>query len=390
MKKILLTLLAGILLFGIEACNCGDGFYWTPEPDAPQIQGFVYYPDGTPAVNAKITVSVNGETLTATTDGKGYYYLQEVPAGKGTATVTVDNDPNVTGSTRPIVLAYDKIENCNFTLVPVNNVTNVVDNGNGQIYSIALPDIMQQDSTIQQLALFYMNFGSLFGGDRLILKAGYALEIGTTDGIPEEVDGYYYSGYDIMITINSSTLFGAHKSDSLFRIELQELVSPSSVTHNGVPVSTITDSTDVHNLKEYFYTNEFGVTVFRYPIYLKITENQRVQLTMTPSVFEGTGHTQKIVSGYTQKVGVEFMYELHTPSFLKNYAALYLGLAFLMECDLTYIGWKNIPKGEALILEGYQNYTIYEFMCGWSKFTAIGWEDVDFVKKDRIHTGGSN
>lgn len=393
MKKIISFFLSSLVIsLFLVSCNCEDISGWVPEPISAQLIGYVHFEDNTPVANATIEVIVNGKTYTTTTDADGFYRIEQIDAGDGTASVSYPSNPDITGSTKIISLDESKVNECNFLLIKTQSVMTVEDD----MYQVYLPDIIQEDKSVTQIATFYIPAGTMEEDDDLSLSAFYELEPGNSTvtkatTIPQfDSEGYEYTGMDVIITVESKSKKGNSHSIKPFLIEIQELMSPISVTNNGKEVDY---EVDKERGVSFFYTNEFGICKFRYPIYVKETVGQKEYIkSFTPSEFASSGKSATVIEAeYERKWGVEIDWNEQEPTFLWQYVKLILGGDELATINERYYNPNvTIPAGEILVLSGYQTYVLLDFKCEWAHVYVKQYNGITVEMKDRKHTGGSN
>jgi len=384
---------AAVCALGIVSCECED-IGWTPEPVVTQLMGYVHFEDGTPVANATINVVVGDETYTVTTDENGYYLIEQIEVGTGTASVSYIVDPNIKGYTKLVTLEESKVNECNFLLIKAQSHME----HEGDIYKVWLPDIIQEDKSISQIATFYMPYGTMAEGDELMLKAYYDVEpysenVSKADDIIDipliDSEGYTYTGLDVIITVESESALRKTHAETKFLIEVQELMRPISVIHNNKPVEY---GTDTVRKVSYFWTDEYGTSKFRYPIYVKILEDQKLPLVFNPSEFPSSGKIYTtILSQFERRYGMEVNWEIQVPSFLWQYVKIiHGGDWYSVVKEIYYNPLAKIPKGEVVVLTGYQSYISYDYKCEWAHVYIRIYDGYKVNMTDRKHTGGSN
>jgi len=393
MKRILSLVAAAVCALGLVSCECED-IGWTPDTVVTQLMGYVHFEVRTPVANATIDVVIGGQTYTVTTDANGYYLIEQIEAGKGTAAVSYTVDPNIKGYTKVVTLEESKVNECNFLLIKAQSHME----HEGDLYKVWLPDVIQEDKSISQIATFYMPYGTMAEGDDLDLQAYYDVEpyeenVSKADDIITipmvDSEGYTYTGMDVIITVTSKSKLGKTHAEKPFLIEIQELMHPISVIHNEKSVAY---STDTERKVSYFWTNEYGISKFRYPIYLKEKKDQRLPLVFDPSEFASSGKLYTTVKAtFERRWGIEVDWEVQTPSFLWQYVKIILGGDWYTTITDTYYNpFVRIPKGEIIVLTGYQTYIEYDFKCEWAHVYVKIYDGYKVELTDRKHTGGSN
>ncbi len=392
-KSLSLILFTSLLTFGLSSCNCED-VGWNPVEPVSQIQGTVLVSETagvapSPVVGATVEVSVNGNSYTVKTDGNGFYCIHDVDAGNAVVEVTV-NEVGIHGYAKHATIVKSAVATCNFILTKAVTETVHEKIGNDDVYSIRLPDVIQKDKEIVQIATYYCPDGTLEEGENLKLEAWYELRpnifqtkasaIPQTDG-----EGFNYTGDNIDISISVQSTIGKKESVKPFKVEVKDLMEPICVVHNGKEVETTRDAE--RNVSA-FNTNEYGNTVLSYPIYVKKISEGTETVSFDPAEYMSDGKDLEIHSKYILK-SVEYDWEALTPSILWQYAVLMTGY-YDKGTEQFYSDAVSVPKGESIILDGRQHYQVTRFKCGWAYVDAKIYDQIYIQYKDRKHTGGSN
>lgn len=394
MKKVFsLISFASLLTFGLASCNCED-VGWKPVEPVSQIQGTVLISEKagvapSPVDNATINVTVNSNSYTAKTDGKGYYCIHDVEAGSAVAEVTV-TEAGIHGYAKHVTIEKSAVATCNFILTRA--VTEVVHEkiGDDDVYSINLPDVIQKDKEVVQIATYYCPDGTLEEDEDLKLEAWYELRPNVYQTkaavIPQtDEEGFKYTGDNIDITVFAQSSIGEEESIKPFTVEVKDLMEPVCVTHNGKEIETTRDK---ERNVSVFRTKEYGKTVLTYPIYVKKIREGQDAIAFDPAEYMSDGKDLIVNSRYVLK-SVEYNWEELTPSILWQYAVLMTGY-YDNGIEQFYNDAVSIPKGETIVLDGRQHYQVTRFKCGWAYVDAKIYDQVYIQYKDRKHTGGSN
>lgn len=395
MKRILSLIAAAVCALGLVSCECED-VGWTPVKPVSQLQGYVhvseaYGVDPSPVPNALIEVEVNGNQYSAKTDSKGYYLIEEIDPGTAVAGVTVEV-ADLHGYSKHVTIAESAIATCNFILTKVS--TNVTHEkiGHDDVYTITLPDIIQEDKEAIQIATYYIPEGTLREGEELELQAWYELRpniYGTksTDIPLIDEEGFEYTGDNVDITVLAKSTFSEETALKAFRIDVKDLMTPICIVHAGVEVTEL-ERDPVKNIST-FFTKIINKTVLTYPIYKKEIGEGRENLEFDPAEYTSSkGGWTEINSQYFMKFA-EYNWRLEVPSIIWQYAVLITG--YLTGGAYEYYHtWANIPKGETIIVQGWQHYWLTRYKCGWAYVDCKRYDQVFIEYKDRQHTGGSN
>lgn len=398
MKKIFtLAIAAASIVFGFASCNCDD-IGWKPQEPCSQIQGKVVVnkPGGQPApmANADITVEVNGKTYMAKTDANGHYLIEEIEPGDAVAAVTIAEE-GLHGYSKHVKIEKGAIASCNFILTRAVSEVTHTKIGHDDVYQISLPDVIQENKEVVQIATYYIPEGTLRNNEVLELEAWYELrpnvyktKARTQDEIVIPLiddEGFHYTGDNIDITVFAKTNFESAEALQLFKIDVKDLMTPICVVHQGVEVDVVHD--DAKQVSS-FNTKIIGKTVLTYPIYVKEMGDGTEPLTFDPAEYYSKGGWTRIYSKYFMKY-VEYDWAVQTPSILWQYAVLVTGWFEAGEYQY-YSTMVNVPKGETIVLSGWQHYQLTRFKCGWAKVDVKIYDQIYMQYKDRKHTGGSN
>jgi len=393
MKKALSIISAVICAFGLTSCVCED-IGWTPPKPVSQLQGLVLVSDKigvepSPKPNAFIEVEINGNNYTATTDANGHYLIEEIEAGDAVAGVTVE-DADLHGYSRHVTIEEGAIATCNFILAKVSTNVTHEKKGHDDVYTITLPDIIQEDKEAIQIATYYIPEGTLRDGEELDLQAWYELRpniYGTraTDIPLIDDEGFHYTGDNVDITVLAKSTYNNEEALQLFNIDVKDLMDPICVVHKGVEVTTVRDP--AKNISS-FKTKQIGKTVLTYPIYKKEIGEGYEDLEFDPAEYTSTGGWTKIYSKYFMKYA-EYNWAIQVPSIIWQYAVLMTG--YFSAGEYQYYSTRvNLPKGETIILDGWQHYALTRYKCGWAYVDCKLYDQIFIEYKDRKHTGGSN
>lgn len=394
MKKVFsLILFASLLTFGLASCNCED-IGWKPVKPGSQIQGSVLVSEKagvepSPVINAAIEVTVNGKSYTTKTDNNGYYCIKAVEAGNAVVEVTV-TEVGIHGYAKHATIEESAVAACNFILTKAVTETVHEKIGDDDVYSINLPDVIQENKDVVQIATYYCPEGTLEENEDLKLEAWYELHpnIYQTKAVvipQKDEENFNYTGDNIDITVFAKSSIGEKESLKPFKVEVKDLMDPICVVHNGKEVEA---TRDAERNVSIFQTKEYGETVLTYPIYVKKLNEGSESITFEPTEYMSDGKDLPVHSRYILK-SVEYDWEELTPSILWQYAVLMTGY-YDKGIEQFYNDAVSVPKGETIVLDGKQHYQVTRFKCGWAYVDAKIYDQVYIQYKDRKHTGGSN